>query len=209
MRDVNAMSFGGGELSPALRARLDRELEKDERVAWSAMPLPRAYARGAWAISLFGVVFGGFAVFWMVMAWFGTKSTGSAGGAFPAGLFPLCGLPFLAVGAGMLTAPVWMRRRAAKVIYAVTDRRAIVITPVAFRGESVRSFAARQLGSIERIERPDGSGNLIFARDMYLTSDSEGGSRSGVRLVGFVGVADVRAAERVVRELVERTERGA
>ena len=188
MRDERAMVIGAGELSPELRARLDRELEKGERVVWSAAPLPRAYAQGAWALCVFGVVFGGFAVFWMTMAgaaaWFGGAAAGSAGVnpavATPFALFPLCGLPFLAVGVAMMTAPIWMRGRAAKVVYAVTDRRAIVISPQGFKGESVRSFSPTQLGSIERVERverADGSGNLVFARELYGSTGGEGGSR--------------------------------
>jgi len=199
---------GGGELSPELRARLERELEKGEREVWSAAPLPGSYARGAWAFAVFGVLFAGFAVFWMVMAggmaWLGGQAATANGvSAAPFSLFPLCGLPFLAVGVGIMTAPVWLRKRAAKVVYAVTDRRAIVITPVAFRGESVRSFTPAQLGSIERIERADGSGNLVFAREMYGSPDSDGGSRVRTRWVGFIGVADVKGAERAVRGLVD------
>ena len=213
MRDERAMVFGEGELSPELRARLDRELEKGERVVWSAAPLPRAYARGAWALCVFGVVFGGFAVFWMLMAggmvWFGGQAAGSAGAntppavAAPLAFFPLCGLPFLAVGVAMMTAPIWMRGRAAKVVYAVTDRRATVISPQGFKGESVRSFSPAQLGSIERVERADGSGNLVFARQLYGATGGDGGSRVRTRGVGFIGVADVKGAGRAVRGLVE------
>lgn len=192
-----------GELSPERMSRLERELERGERVVWAVSPSPRAYARGSWGVCLFGAVFGGFAVFWMVMAgfeaWFSGNATG-AQGVFA--FFPLCGLPFLAVGVAMLTTPVWMRGRAAKVIYAVTDRRALVITPVTFRGESVRTFLPSQLGSLERVERSDGSGDLIFTRDPYMRSDSDGNTTRGYRGVGFIGVGDVRGAERVVRRLV-------
>lgn len=196
--------FGTGELAPELRARLDRELEKGERVVWAGQPLARAYARGAWGMAVFGVFFGGFALVWTALAATGAWAGVQKGGAgWWAVLFPLWGLPFIAVGFAMLTAPYWARRRAARVVYAVTDRRALVLAPVAMRGESVRSFVPRQLQSLERIERRDGSGDLVFANDLHVSGDGDGGTRNGVRQVGFTGVADVRGVEGVVRRLAE------
>ncbi|MFT3687017.1 MAG: hypothetical protein QM783_19200 [Phycisphaerales bacterium] len=79
----------------------------------------------------------------------------------------------------------------------------MVVTPLAFGRLSARSFSPVQLGSMERVERNDGSGDLVFVRETYSTTDSDGHRSNHLRPVGFIGLADVRAAERVVRGLVE------
>ena len=155
---------------------------------------------GWWA--LFGLPLTAFALFWVSGALWATRRTpdfGLPGDGPPfAWAFPLFGLIFVAVGLAMLTAPLWMRWRAGRTVYAVTDRRAVV-----WEGglsTTVRSFDADALGDLERRERADGSGDLILARDLRTTSHH---GRRGVRTteVGFFGIPDVRGVERLVRDI--------
>jgi hypothetical protein len=44
-------------------------------------------------------------------------------------LFPLFGVPFVLIGLGMLAAPYWMRRKAQNTVYALTDKRALILSP--------------------------------------------------------------------------------
>jgi len=101
-----------------------------ERLIWEAQPIPAIYARSAWPIAIFGLFFGGFAAFWIAaaggMLWFSDGPKPRETGVVAIfNCFPLFGLPFLLVGLAMITAPIWMRRMAARVVYGVTSRRAI------------------------------------------------------------------------------------
>lgn len=186
-------------LSRTLQHELERELAPGERVAWSGQPIPARYSRGTLPIVLFGIPWTAFAVFWTAMAFVGTRSL-KGDDAMSTGFrwfFPLWGLPFIAIGVGMLSSPWWLKRRAGRVLYAVTDRRAILFEP-AWRGaRKVRSFAPAALQTLERTEHPDGSGDLIFARQAW--RDSDGDRRTSQ--VGFTGVPRVREVEEVIRKL--------
>jgi hypothetical protein len=112
--------------------------------------------------------------------------------------FPLFGLPFLFVGLGIMLAPLWAWMGAAKTVYAVSSDRLVII-----KGGSVRSFAPDEIENLERRERPDGSGDVIFRRD-YVRTRSRRGSRTRVRRDGFFGIPDVRRVEDEIRTLKER-----
>lgn len=190
------------DLPPDARARVQSELLPGERLAWAAQPVPRLYARGGWAISIFGVFFGGFALFWIAaaggMAWFAHEAAGPAGGVVSC--FPLFGIPFLLVGLGMLTAPVWMRKAAARTVYAITDRRAIICRGKALGGVEVSSFQPADLQTLTRVERADGGGDLVFRETVHTSYDSDGDRRTTRTRVGFIGVAGVREVEAVLRQ---------
>lgn len=118
-------------VSRPLQSELERELAPGERVVWSGQPLPGRYNRGSWALVLFGIPWTGFAVFWTTMAFVGTQSMK---GDDPMSngfrwFFPLFGVPFILIGLGMLSSPWWGRRKAAGVLYAITDRRALIFEP--------------------------------------------------------------------------------
>lgn len=175
------------------RQEVARELEPGERVVWAERPDPKSYARGQWAIALFGVPFTAFAIFWIVGAAWGTSKAPGGAGVFSC--FPLFGLPFLAVGIGMVTSPLWMRGRAAKCVYAVTDRRVIVRVAKAFGSVEIQSFHPDRLTSMTRVERADGSGDLIF--EQFTTR--QGSGHTTVRR-GFMGLRNVRGVEDLIRK---------
>ncbi len=191
--------------SRQLQAELERELAPGERVVWSGQPLPQRYARGSLGLVLFGIPWTAFAVFWTTMAFVGTRSmkgndpmaTGSRW------FFPLFGVPFILIGIGMLSSPWWGRRKAARVLYAITDRRAILFEP-AWRGSrTVRSFAPAEMQSLERTEHADGSGDQIFLRKSW--RDNDGDRRTTA--VGFTGVPQVREVEVHLRRLAATAEK--
>src|SRR5262245_39436647 len=162
-------TFGESTLPPELDALVQSELSRDERLLWVGQPQPRRYLLYAIPIMLFGIPFAGFAVFWMLVAsgvLFGAapnvKGAPANGlGAFFA-CFPLFGLPFLLVGWGRLTSPIWMLRAARRTCYALTDRRAIIWEPRWARGYSVLSFGPDRMTRLRRNQHADGSGDLIF-----------------------------------------------
>lgn len=191
-------SWSADALAPALREMVDGELQLDagERVLWTGQPSGRRMALATVPIFLFAIPWTAFAVFWVAAAAWGT-SEGSISGIFR--VFPLFGLPFIAIGLGMLSSPFWALRSAKRTVYVVTDRRAIIFG-AGWNGMKVRSFLPERLGDMSRTQRADGSGDLIFATDVSTTS--KGGQQKTD--VGFMGIPAVRDVEQMVQAMVER-----
>ena len=184
-----------------LQRLIDSELQRDERVTWSAQPLPGRLARKAWPIVLFGLPWTAFAVFWVAMAAHGIRATGSSG-LFSL-VFPLFGVPFVLVGLGMLTSPFWLRRQAGRTAYVLTNQRAIILSRGWFGKISVRSFAPEGLCDLHRNQYADGSGDVIFTQD--IRRNNNGNSQIPV---GFLGVDDVKSVEEQIRALIARQRPG-
>jgi hypothetical protein len=188
---------GATPLPPDIEARLRRELQPGERLVWSGQPLTKRIALTTLPIVLFGIPFTAFAVFWMSMA-LGMGMGGMGGPRVPGffgWIFPLFGVPFVLVGVGMLTAPIWMIWRSKRTCYAITDRRAIV-QGAGFGGAiETRSFEPAALDNIRRIEYPAGDGDLVFEETI---TDREG--QRGRTRIGFVGIAEVRTVEDLLRK---------
>jgi hypothetical protein len=186
------------DLPDELATLVDRELDSTEHVEWIDQPIPARLARTTLPTVLFGIPWTTFAIFWTVMAGWGTWRKGNSGWFW---LFPLWGVPFILIGLGMLSSPFWAFRRAKRTAYVLTDRRALVIN-VGWRAKvSLRSFEPAALTDLQRTERSDGSGDLVFATDY-----SEGRrGRSIANAVGFIAVRDVKEVEGRVRRLAQES----
>jgi hypothetical protein len=182
------MSDSTLSLSPALAARLDAELAAGEKLVWVGQPRLDLAMRPAYCLAPFGLVFAAFAVGCMVVA---------AASGVP--FFAVCGLPFVAVGGVLALSPIWMRRRAQLIVYALTNRRAIVLEPGLLGAGVARSYSAAGLGKMFRRERADGSGDLVFEEYTTRTTTSEGAVSTSTQWRGFLAVNDVRAVEDLVR----------
>lgn len=172
-------------LDPRTARLLTQELKPGESVLWQSASSARRHFLLALPIFLFAIPWTAFAVFWMTMA-----SRGSA-------VFALFGLPFVTIGICMLASPWWAARRARRIGYALTTDRALILEPSLFSGVSVRSFAPRELGDLERVQRDDGSGDLIFTREWVRGSK---GRQREVK-IGFLGVPAIRDVQTRVEEL--------
>ncbi len=105
-------------------------LRVGERVLWQGKPLKGPYVLRTWTMSLFGLFFLAFALFWVVAAYMGTRSASADGGGMGM-LFryalPLFGLPFIAIGCYMAfghfvkSAIEWKQT-----LYVLTDQRVIL-----------------------------------------------------------------------------------
>ncbi len=182
----------------SLRDTIDRELERDERIEWIGMPKRIFFTPVATAAFLFGIPWTAFALFWTAGAVWGTSNMKEGPGLFS--LFPLFGLPFIFIGFGMLSSPIWAYWRAGKSAYVITNRRAIT-----FDGgwsTTVRSYPPDKLTEIFRKEKRDGSGDVIIARRAWRDSD---GDRQSEEL-GFLRVADAKDVERRLKGLAEKAD---
>ena len=182
---------GLSSLPLELQQRLRAELKPGETITWAGQPDPERYMKSGFKLWFFFIPWTAFALFWMA---------GASGFRLPRfddgfSFFPLFGLPFLLIGIGGLSSPLWLRRRAHSIVYAITDQRALTIEGA--KSITVKSFPAAELGSVERVQHPDGSGDLILHCEQY--RDSDGDKRT--RQSGFFAISDVRSVERLVQAL--------
>jgi hypothetical protein len=183
-------------IHPDVERLFQDEIQPNESLAWSAAPAPSRISRKSLPIMLFGIPWTAFAVFWICAA---------SGFKFPdftqaSGLFPLFGVPFVLIGIGMLSSPIWLRRKSTHTGYYITNRRALLIEKHLFRGYKVRSFYPRDLRNLERIQLPDGSGDIIL--DRAYRPNGNGGRN--VIEIGFFGIPDARSVELLLQRLAEQ-----
>jgi hypothetical protein len=174
----------------SLQALLARELARGERVVWLAQPAPVARVLASASTFLVGIPFLAFALFWTWAATGGFASPWTAYSIVFTRFAYLWGGMFIVSGAAMLLSPVWAWWVARRTLYAVTDRRAIVIE-MPLRQVTIRTFAGEQLATATRRENPSGRGDLIFDRE---ASNGRRG-QTVYRDIGFFGIEDVTAVQ--------------
>ena len=205
-------------LSEALQSLLRDEIPQGERVKWVGTPQPRSgFLWITLPLVLFAVFDVAFALFWMAGA------AGVFDGVGPMRaerlIFAAFGIPFLLVGIAMLMSPLLLRRRLQKsaenTLYVVTDRRAVVfnggyygsgglamliagIIRFANPGIKVQSYTPDRLQNIERTEREDGTGDVLFGESEV---NYEVNDRPATLRTGFYSITDVREADRLLKEL--------
>jgi hypothetical protein len=179
-----------------LRDLISRELERDERVVWSAMPRPRYFSGPAVAAFFFAIPWTAFSVFWMASAAGFKIPQFNQGGDF----FPLFGIPFFLIGIGMLSSPIWAYRKQLKTVYLITDRRAITID--GGRTSTIRSYQPENLKDIFRREHRDGTGDVVITRNAWKDSDGD----KHMQDLGFLRIENAKSVENMLKEIAEQSE---
>lgn len=190
-----------------LRAALDRTLTPSEQLRWVGRPGPgRAEDdMGVWVGSIFGWMW---MVVWAVpftalMTGLAIRDAGKPDSDSPVVTFLGCSV-FIVMAVCLIRMPARRRKRRANTVYAVTDRRAVIIETwwagwwSWWRTPSVQSFGPADLGKLRRVDHPADRGDVVLAERV----DSDG----HVELDAFWNVADASDVEAVVRELVARPE---
>ena len=179
-----------------LQELIKTELEIGERIDWCEMPVKAFFTPQSVASVLFGIPWTAFAVFWTVAAGIGTISI--KGGISVFTLFPLFGIPFILIGIGMLSAPLFTYFKSRKTVYVITDRRAITFE--GGRSTVIRSYTPQKLQSLYRNEKRDGVGDVIVNHREWRDSD---GDRHSEKL-GFLRVRNVRTVEKKLKGLARK-----
>ncbi len=185
------------DLTDDVRARIKSELEPGERLLWAARPIAReeSLSRGFLVWSLIAAVLaiiGGVSLGW---AFLSTDRSGE--GFLSLGLF-LGAFDILVI---FTLVSVRRQKRSgsitrSRMIYALTDRRAILWSPEpapnlgAFK---VVTIPRGGFSAVHRIEFDDGSGDIVF-RERVMGMDYE-----VFPPLGFFGVAEVRRVEEQIR----------
>ena len=182
-------------VDPELQARVERKLDLNERLVWAGKPVPWAFSRQTLAAMLFGIpwsfitamVMSGF-IYGLFFAEDGREEP------LPL-IIGICifFVPFVSIGVCMLGVPLWTRLRTPHWVYAVTDKRALIIGR--FR---TRDWRAAELGFIDRADHRNGRSDLFFAREA-----GRGRAHASESLVGFrnLPAAEAPAAEAALRRL--------
>ena len=191
-------SMTGSSAPPpiAIDNALRGELVAGERLIWSAQPIARRLKAG-FGIWLFAIPWTAFSLLWIIMAlmpWM--TSTGTPDGIkWSFGIvFPLFGLPFVAIGLWMLWSPIRAVRQAGSTVYGLTNRRLIRL--VSCGNSKVASVLLDQIGPMTRDEAADGTGHLRI--QTYSRIDSDGDRITETFEVQ--GVPDVARLERLILE---------
>lgn len=167
-------------------------LDEDEEILWQGRPDAGLRFTDRPFLSVFGLFFGGFALFWMVMAFTLGHETGPI-----RYIFPLFGLPFLAVGVYMIGGRFfWSAYVRAHSHYTLTSKRAYIGTDL---------FGKRRLKSHEIIANmpleldlgpPD---CLWFAKTQTRTKNG-----TSIEKIGFEHIDEGRKVYNMMRDIKER-----
>lgn len=134
-------------------------LDPGERLLWEGEPAAGIRIRGSdIAQSVFGLFFGGFAIFWVTMASSMTSGQSMPGDMGIFQFFPLFGVPFVLVGAYMVFGQyVWKAFVRGRTRYALTTKRALIAKSV--WGRSLKSWP---INGRTRIELEPGRESTIW-----------------------------------------------
>lgn len=184
-----------GTISRELEDKVKRELDSGERVLWMEQPIPRYFTAMSTGTFLFAIPWTAFAIFWICGA-SGFKVPDFSKGGFS--FFPLFGVPFVLIGIGLLSAPLWTYRKAFKTVYVITDRRAITFD--AGWTTTIRSYPPDRLLNTYRREKRDGSGDVVLGQRVWSGSEGEQQSMD----LGFLNIRDPKTVETMLRKLAEQ-----
>jgi len=137
---------------------LSAELGSGERLLWSGRPRGGLRLRPQDVVLIpFSLLWGGFAIFWEVMA---LSMTAKAPAPFRF-LFPLFGLPFVLIGLYMIVGRFFADARArGRTIYGVTNQRILIVGGA--RGAQTRSVELPSISELSLVEHKDGTGTITF-----------------------------------------------
>jgi hypothetical protein len=166
-------------------------LDPGERLVWAEWARPARLARERLPLALFGLLWTGALARALVAA-----------DTPPSGFVAVVGAAFVLLGLAALLAPGWAWLAARATVYAVTDRRLLILEGFPWR--RARSFGPGDINLCERTERADGSGDLIFRSEREIERQDRGRTTWRTRRVGFLGIPEVRRVEAAVRALRER-----
>lgn len=188
-------------MSADVEAAVRPELAAGERLLWTGRPniLRLAWLRGGMS-ALIAIPWTAFAVLWTFIArLFASAQSAQEGGNVFGQLSTVIGPVFILAGIVLFFTSLYRAISVRGTLYALTDRRAILITG---GGARVRSFAADQLEQVERSGTR--RGDIVFRNAVpYSLGDRYDHARN-LTDFGFFGIADPRGVERLIREQIAK-----
>ena len=173
--------------------RVERLLERDERVLWKGTPLRTPFVLASWGTIPFGALFLGFSVFALVVDW--------GRGLDSSSLFLV---PFLLIGVAMTFGPTaWQLLKYRNTEYLITDRRIITQTGAVGLDTSFVSLDKIQevYVRVGLLDRYFGRGNVYAATAGHSGYDAGSGSM-GYR-PSLKALSDPYAVHRLLQQAME------
>ena len=167
-------------------------LHEGEEILWIGRPYATVSYRPPLFLMIFSVFWLGFSVVW------------TAGATLAGGPFGLFGIPFLVVGCGMVYF-VWFgqRKRFRQTVYAVTDRRAIILTAKR-QGIECTEFVLTNLSSIGLESVRGEAGTIRFVPEVRYDTSPYGRSVRRTYTPGtdtaFLMIDGVQSVYRLISE---------
>jgi len=183
-------------LPPEHQSRLDRELDKGEQINWVAQPsyqLMRKQIRTVWFWLLLAVGF--FVFFFAIMAWVASMTPPRERQDEPWTFFVAIGVVVLIWLASYPLLMMGVRSMARNTIYALTNKRAIIIRVHRDGSITERDYRGDELIHLARKEYKDGSGTLTFESARGAGHSSQTASRHK-----FAAIERVIEVERMLRD---------
>ena len=181
------------DIPKELEARVTDELEAGERIVWIDMPIPRFFT--SYSTSAFG--FGIFiAAFVLLIITSMVEDTSEILSWQSLWLIPVIALP-ASVGLFLLYNPISAYLGASKTVYAISNKRAIVLDED--QSSDICSYRPAELQSVYRTEKRDGSGDVIILHEVHV--DSEG--HHEIKKLGFLNVRNSKEVEYMLKQLAE------
>ena len=162
-------------------------LDADETILWQGQPTPGMHwGKSEITGALFGLVFSGFALIWMIIT------------SFSGGFIWMFGLIHFSVGIGVIAGTtIWPAKRRKSTWYTLTDKRAF-IGAISFFGK--KTLSSHLITASTQLETEHGAlGAVYFATEQYRTS--KGHHRT--RKVGFERLENVQNVARLFRDVQE------
>ncbi len=176
-----------GELTDELRSRVKSELEPGERLLWTGRNRIEQSAIGLGHFIAALIAAGLFVFTFLCLSFFNNRESVAV-------LALVTGLIGFLVVVGLLGSigdTSINRGRDRSILYALTDRRAIIWMPdYRPRGIAVHSIQRGELARVHRVEYSDRSGDLRFGLVNPIP---------GLTTTEFTGIPEVRRVEQIVR----------
>lgn len=171
------------------------ELLDNETILWQGTSNGNFHMPGSKFLTLFGLFFGIIPLFML----FGIISSNMGPSTFVAipfvSIFVIVGF-FLAFGMKRM-----IKKRLKKSIYVITNQRVLEI----YQGRytKTKSLTLKELDNLEKLERQDGSGDIIFKRT-YQYGGYNYNTRygNGVSTTGFFGIDNVSEVYRILNNAI-------
>jgi hypothetical protein len=191
-------------------ATIEQHLLPGERVLWTGRPNARPLLSPVDVFLVpFSLMWGGFAIFWELAVLTNTRGASA--------FLALWGIPFVVIGQYMIWGRFIVRRRQQRLTtYALTDRRALVVTQSAFGNERLQAAFLNQVPAVNLRRRRDGSGSIEFGsvsgffgmssmyRDAGMSFMTPG--MSGPSHPVFTNIADVASVYRLAMDRQRATD---
>jgi hypothetical protein len=195
------------DIDPDIRDMVEEELYSGETLLWAGKSRPGTGLRrlktpgGLMTLTMVGGLLAilGLVVLVIISAASSEPDFADGGAPVIAMIIPIIAV-FMAMVAAMIPITRMFSNRNA--IYALTDRRALILARGASGARSVKSFGESDIQRIERRMYADGTGDVVFAHEYRSNAAARSGlyGTGGESAIGFMGISNAREVEMLMLE---------